>query len=213
MHGLYAITPTFEQCASDSWLMAQTRALLAGGVRYIQLRDKSCDQPRRLKVAKALRALCADHDARLLINDDWALALASGAHGVHLGQGDGSPADARDVLGSHALIGRTCHDSEQLAADAVAQGASYLAFGRFYPSRTKPHARPAAPALLTRAKARFSQPLVAIGGVNLDNAQPLIRAGADALALCQGLYGSSEPESVARAFTLLFSVTHKQDTP
>lgn len=213
MQGLYAITPTFDQCASDHWLLAQSRALLAGGVGFIQLRDKSNDHARRLKVATALCRLCNEHGAKLLINDDWQLAQAVSAHGVHLGQSDGKLADARQALGPEPILGRTCHGCEQLAAEAATEGASYLAFGRFYASRTKPDARPAEIALLTRAKARFKLPLVAIGGVSLDNAEPLIRAGADALALCQGLYLAAEPARVAQAFLTLFTELSQQDTP
>ncbi len=172
----------------------------------MQYRDKSGDHERRAREAQQLLDLCEQAGARLIINDDLALALRVEAHGVHLGQGDGDPAEARRLLGPTAILGVTCHDSLPLARQAVVNGASYVAFGRFFPSRTKPEASPAPLSLLREARAALpNTPLVAIGGITLDNAHTLIAAGADTLAVSHSLFGADAIEARARTFTTLFN--------
>lgn len=198
---LYAITDTR---LLENRLLASVEAALKGGCRWIQYRDKSRDEARRRQEARALLGLCRRYQARLLINDDLALAHETGADGVHLGQGDGDPGQARHQLGPDALIGVTCHDSLSLAHDARAAGASYAAFGRFFASQTKPGAPPAPKALLTRAREELpGLPLVAIGGVTLDNGGSLLQAGADRLAVSHHLFSAPDIEARARAFRQL----------
>src|SRR5690606_34326309 len=130
--------------------------------------------------------------------------------GLHLGQEDGSLAAARALLGPRAVIGGTCHASLELAATAVAEGASYIAFGRFFTSQTKPGAPRATPELLEQARARFALPITAIGGVSLDNGADLIRRGADLLAVIHALFSApstAEVEARARAFGALFATS------
>ncbi len=204
LQGLYGITDS-QLMPDDSTLLHAVEAALRGGMRLLQYRDKSQDRSRRLRQARALQALCHRYSAPLLINDDVELALAVGAAGVHLGQEDGCLEQARRLLGPSAIIGATCHDSLALAEQAATAGVDYLAFGRFYPSQTKPNARPADPDILLQAKDRFNRPVVAIGGIDLDRGQALISQGADLLAVVHGLFGQTDAEAQARAFARLFA--------
>lgn len=203
LRGLYAIT--------DSQLLAGkllpfVEAALKGGVKLLQYRDKSIDEARRLREAEALRECCTRYGAALIINDDAELAARLGV-GLHLGQSDGSLSVARALLGRHAIIGGTCHAQLELAETAAKEGASYVAFGRFFNSITKPGALAANVELLQAAKARINLPIVAIGGVTLDNAPALIAQGASMLAVVHGLFGADSADEVerrARAFSQLF---------
>ena len=205
LRGLYAITDS--QLLSDGRLLPYVEAALKGGARLLQYRDKSDDAARRLREAEALAELCRRYDAELIINDDAALAARLGV-GVHLGQDDGSLASARARLDRHALVGATCHGQLELADRAAAEGASYLAFGRFFNSQTNPGAPAASLELLQQARQRYRLPLVAIGGVTLDNAPSLIAAGASLVAVVHALFAAdsaAEVEQRARAFSTLFN--------
>lgn len=204
LRGLYAIT--------DSQLLAgrflsHVEAALEGGVCLLQYRDKSDDAARRLREAQALQQLCERYGTQLIINDDAELARHLGV-GVHLGQTDGPLTPARALLGSAAIIGSTCHASLDLAAQAAREGASYVAFGRFFTSSTKPGAPAADVRLLAQARAQVNLPIAAIGGVTLDNAAALVHHGADLLAVIHGLFGADSAQEVtrrARAFNALFA--------
>jgi len=196
--GLYAIS---DGPRPD--LLAVVEAALRGGAAIVQYRDKSGDAVRRRVEAAALVALCRRHAVPLVINDDVELARISGAAGVHLGADDAGIDAARAVLGPAAIIGISCYDSIERARDAAADGASYLAFGAFHPSPTKPLAARATCGLLREARA-LGRPLVAIGGVTPDNAPPLIAAGADFIAAVSGVFGATDPETAARMYTKCF---------
>ena len=204
LRGLYAIT--------DSQLLAgrflsYVEAALEGGVCLLQYRDKSNDQARRLREAEALKALCERYGTRLIINDDAELAARLGV-GVHLGQTDGPLTPARALLGRNAIIGSTCHAELDLAEQAAREGASYVAFGRFFNSVTKPGAPAANLELLAQARARVKLPIAVIGGVTLDNAAALVDHGAHLLAVIHGLFGADSTQEVtrrARAFNALFA--------
>lgn len=204
LRGLYAITDS--QLLAGGKLLPYVDAALAGGARLLQYRDKSADAGKRLEEATELQRLCRYYGAGLIINDDLALAAELGV-GLHLGREDGSLREARQQLGREAIIGATCHASLEFAEQAAAEQASYLAFGRFFQSVTKPGAPAATPVLLETAHKRFSLPLVAIGGVSTHNAPQLISAGASLLAVVHGLFGASSTEEVerrARHFNELF---------
>ncbi|KRW62774.1 thiamine phosphate synthase [Pseudomonas sp. TTU2014-080ASC] len=206
LRGLYAITDT--QLLSGR-LIPYVEAALKGGARLLQYRDKSSEDARRLREAETLRELCERYGAKLIINDDAELAARLGV-GLHLGQGDGSLSVARALLGRQAIIGSTCHSQMELADAAVQEGANYVAFGRFFNSNTKPGAPSASLELLDEARARLSLPIVAIGGVTLENAPQLIAHGASMLAVVQGLFAAdtaAEVERRAEAFSQLFA-TH-----
>jgi len=177
---------------------------LAGGARLLQYRDKTRDHERRLTEARAIRALCAARQVPLIINDDVALAQAAGAAGVHLGEEDGDVAAARAVLGQDAIIGVSCYDSLDRARQLAAEGADYIAFGAFFPSPTKPHARRASFELL-RQSAALGIPRVAIGGITPDNGGSLIDAGADYLAVISAVFGDPDVRGAATRFAQLFT--------
>ncbi|PKM21823.1 MAG: thiamine phosphate synthase [Gammaproteobacteria bacterium HGW-Gammaproteobacteria-14] len=210
IRGLYAITD--PRLLDGSRLLTACEAALRGGARILQYRDKPASDTQRRQRALELLRLCRDHGALFIINDDSALAADIGADGVHIGQSDGDLSRARQRLGPDAIIGVTCHGDPALAHQAVMDGANYVAFGRFYPSLTKPHAMPADPAVLaTRlpmvTTTTTTTPIakVAIGGITPDNAPPLLKAGADALAVIHGLFGSDDIEARARQFSRLFN--------
>src|SRR5471032_3158905 len=164
LRGLYAITDS--QLLAGKFL-AYVEAALDGGVTLLQYRDKSSDEARRLREAEKLRELCSRYKTQLIINDDAELAARLGV-GVHLGQTDGPLTPARALLGSKAIIGATCHSQIELAEQAAKEGASYVAFGRFFNSNTKPGAPTADVALLERARPRLQLPIAVIGGITLD---------------------------------------------
>ncbi len=202
-HGLYAITDS-TLMPDDSSLLSQVRAALEGGASIVQYRDKSDDSTKRLRQATLLRELCDEFERPLLINDDLALAVACRAQGVHLGQTDGSVAAARAQLGPDAIIGVTCHDSLALALQARDAGADYVAFGAFFASKTKPGARPAPLSLLPQAAAEVGLPVVAIGGISMDNARQVIEAGASMVAVVHALFAAADIRRQAQLFSQQF---------
>ncbi len=197
--GLYVIT---DGPRPD--LLAAVERALAGGARLLQYRDKTADGTRRLEEARAIRALCAARDVPMIVNDDMALTLAVGADGVHLGEDDGDIAAARAELGPDAIIGVSCYDSLERARQLAQDGADYLAFGAFFPSPTKPHARRASPDLL-RQSAAFGLPRVAIGGITPENGGLLIDAGADYLAVISAVFAAPDVQVAASRFAQLFT--------
>jgi thiamine-phosphate pyrophosphorylase len=199
---LYAITDS--GLAQDAALESRVLAALRGGARVIQYRDKGPDRARRTVEATALQALCAGFDVPLIVNDDIELAATVGAAGVHLGRDDPEIGRARRRLGERAVIGVSCYNDYPLAEAAVVAGADYVAFGSFFPSSTKPGAVRAGVDLLERAHASLAVPVVAIGGITPENGRQLVRAGADMLAVVQGVFGQPDIEAAARRFALLF---------
>lgn len=179
------------------------RVLDAGPVAAFQFRVKDLDQHAAVALAEPLRRICADADVAFIVNDSIALARRVGADGVHLGQSDGDPCEARSVLGPGAQIGVTCHGSRHLAMEAGEGGADYVAFGAFYPTTTKATAHIADPVLLSWWSTVFEIPCVAIGGITPANAAPLIAAGADFLAVSHAVWGGDEVAAV-QAFGAVF---------
>lgn len=203
LRGLYAITD--RTLLPDNRLLAAVEQALAGGAALIQYRDKSGNQPRRHRQASALQAMCGRHQVPLIINDDIALAAQVGAAGVHLGKEDDALAQARRRLGPDAIIGVSCYNRLELALEAAAAGADYVAFGRFFSSTTKPDAVAASPELLTAARKQLSIPICAIGGIDADNGAALVATGADMLAVVQGVFGQDDVTAAAAAFSPLFA--------
>lgn len=199
LQGLYAITPA-ALLDDDERLQDAVAAAIRGGARLIQYRDKQHSAARRLQQARQLAALCRAQNVALIINDDIELAAACGAHGVHLGAQDGAPQTARRVLGAQAIIGVTCGNSLQRAQTAVAAGADYVAFGRFFASQTKPDAPPAEIATLQAAHSQLAVPICAIGGITPDNAGTLLDAGASLIAAIHGVFAAPDIEAAARAY-------------
>lgn len=204
LRGLYAITSE-AICADTATLLAAAEDALAGGARLLQYRDKWNGAGQRAHNAHVLLGLCHEHGALFIVNDDVELALACGADGVHVGNTDASLSSARQRLGAQAVIGVSCAGSLERALAAQAGGASYVAFGRFFDSRTKPDAPGAEPGLLNTAKPQLRIPVCAIGGVTPHNAGDLIARGADMIAAVDGIFGAADIEAAARGYTQLFT--------
>ena len=199
LRGLYAITPDIADRRRLRTLVGQA---LEGGIAALPYRCKSLPSSLRLEEATALAALCRSRGVPLIVNDDSGIAIAAGADGAHLGRDDGDLATARATLGGQ-LLGASCYDSLAAARDAVAAGADYVAFGSVFASPTKPAAVRAPLRLFAEAKA-LGVPLVAIGGINLENAPQLIAAGADCLAVISDLFDAPDVAARARAYGKLF---------
>jgi thiamine-phosphate pyrophosphorylase len=199
--GLYLITPDDHDTQR---LLARVGAALEHAA-LLQYRNKSAGSRLRHTQAEALHALCLARGVPLIVNDDLALAQAIGAEGVHLGEDDGDVLAARSILGRDALIGVSCYDALDRARAAAAQGASYIAFGAFFPSPTKPLARRASFDLL-HDSAALGMPRVAIGGITPDNAGSVIDAGADLIAVISGVFDAPDPAAAARSYRACFDI-------
>ncbi len=197
--GLYAITQTDHK--STDIIVNEVIAAIKGGAVVVQYRDKNPSDA--VYLASELLNVCHRANVPLLINDDVELAAKIGADGVHIGKEDGAIAQARARLGEKAIIGVSCYNCIDQAVDAERQSATYVAFGRFFPSTSKPLAAPAQLETLRQARLKISVPIVAIGGILPDNGGLLLAAGADVLAVIGGLFDSA-PEQSARAYQALF---------
>jgi thiamine-phosphate pyrophosphorylase len=203
---LYLISPLDVGRAFPERLRA---ALDGGPVAAFQFRVKGIDQHAAARLAEPLQRICSDADVAFIVNDDAGLAKRLGADGVHLGQSDGSVAEARAMLGREAQIGVTCHDSRHLAMEAGEAGADYVAFGAFYPTVTKEATHRPEPEILGWWTTLFASPCVAIGGITPENAPPLIEAGADFLAVSNAVW-AGDPAAQVAAFARVLAGT---DTP
>jgi len=199
--GLYAVTPDEADTAR---LARMVEAAVAGGARLVQYRNKTAPPGLRIEQARALLAVCRSARVPLIVNDHPDIAAAVGADGIHLGRDDGDVAAARARFPG-ALLGVSCYDEIGRARDAKRLGADYVAFGRFFPSVTKPGTIRASLALVAQAKREVGLPIVAIGGITLENAPPLLAGGVDALAVISALFGSSDVRSAASRFAALFT--------
>jgi thiamine-phosphate pyrophosphorylase len=176
-------------------------ALDAGPVAAFQLRVKGVDEHAIARAAEPLLKICAEREVAFIVNDSIGLAKRLGADGVHLGQGDGDPRDARAQLGPAAQIGVTCHDSRDLAMTAGEAGADYVAFGAFFPTATKETSHRPDPSILSWWSRLFEIPCVAIGGITPASAPVLVEAGADFLAVCNAVWGDERgPAAAVKAF-------------
>lgn len=202
VRGLYAVTPDIADTAE---LTAKVEAALAGGASVVQYRNKVAGADSRAAQARALQQLCRLKHVPLIINDRLELAISVDAAGLHLGKDDGSLVEARARLGAGKLLGVSCYNRIDSAVSAVQAGADYVAFGSFFPSTVKPGAVHAPAALLREAKRKLGVPIVAIGGITLDNAAQLISAGADAVAVISALFSSPDIRLAAERFSGLFS--------
>lgn len=191
---LYLISPLEVGGAFPDRL---ARALDAGPVAAFQFRVKGLDEHAAARLAEPLQTICAARDVAFIVNNSIALAKRLGADGVHLGQDDGDPREARERLGRQVQIGVTCHASRHLAMDAGEAGADYVAFGAFFPTTTKTVEHHAEPDILTWWQTFFELPCVAIGGITPDNCRPLADAGADFIAVSGAVWNGDEAAAVA----------------
>lgn len=202
IRGLYAITP---ECADTALLARKVEEAILGGAKIVQYRCKSGSANLRLEQAIAFRTVCSRYAVPFIVNDEIDLALEVGADGVHIGSKDGPIDDARKRL-KGKILGVSCYDSIDLALDARNLGADYVAFGSFFASLTKPDAVRAPLSLLQMSKLSLKIPVVAIGGINLDNGARLVESGADALAVVSSLFDAPDIQAAANQFSELFSI-------
>ena len=205
--GLYAITP--DEPGTEI-LVRKVRQALSGGATVLQYRNKTAGPELRLEQGRALAALCRAADAAFLVNDDLELALKLDADGAHLGADDGDLAEARRRLGPNKLLGASCYNRMELAEAAAQAGADYLAFGSVFSSGTKPGAVRAPLAIFAAARRSFALPLVAIGGITLQNAAQVFAAGADAVAVISALFDGGDVAERAAGFTRLYQQQRMQ---
>lgn len=199
--GVYALTP---DSLDTEDLLLRVRQALKGGVQVLQYRNKIASAALQMEQAHLLRELTQEFDVTYIVNDDARLAAAVDADGVHLGANDGEVQVARAILGGNKLIGVSCYNRLELARDAVAAGADYVAFGAFYASAVKPEAVVATPDLLRAARAELGVPIVAIGGITADNGGALVRAGADALAVISAVFDAADIQLAVKDLNKLF---------
>jgi thiamine-phosphate pyrophosphorylase len=200
--GLYAITDS--KLLSPERIVEAVALAIQGGAVMIQYRDKGDDPIRRQWEAADLSNMCRPLGIPLIINDDVELAAQVMAKGVHLGKDDSDIAAARARLGPNTIIGVSCYNDLQHAIEAEKAGADYVAFGSFFPSRTKPGALKADVTLIRQAKEQLSIPVVAIGGITADNGAPLVEAGADMLAVITDVFGQADIRAAAKRIADLF---------
>jgi thiamine-phosphate pyrophosphorylase len=200
---LYLITPPAFELAPFS--RALEDALAGGDVAAVQLRLKGASDADILRIGAALKPVVQRAGAAFILNDRPDLAAKLDADGVHVGQEDASCAEARAIVGKDKIVGVTCHDSRHLAMEAAEAGADYVAFGAFYPTATKDPKTRAEPDILEIWSEIAETPCVAIGGVTVENAEPLVRAGADFLAVSAGVWNHPQgPRAAVAAFNALF---------
>lgn len=213
--GIYAIAD--EELLRGRDIFAAVEQALAGGISMLQYRNKlannSGSSNASVNTAKQLAGLCKSYRVPLIINDNVDLCLAVAADGVHLGGSDQDLPSARACLGEDAIIGATCHASIEQALIAQRQTADYIAFGRFFPSSSKPEAPAAHLGLLTEARAALSIPIVAIGGINKENGASALKAGADMLAVIHAIFGGVQVAAQSRQLVSMYEqFTHERLT-
>lgn len=194
---LYAILD--RSVAGGRDLPALLEAVLAGGGRLIQLREKTMPLAEVLPLARRLARRCREAGAVFIVNDRADLALAVGAHGLHVGQDDLPARDARALLPPPMILGVSTHDGPQ-ARRAVADGADYVAVGSIFPTTSKAGFQLVGPELIRRVRPEVPVPLVGIGGITADNAPSVLAAGADAVAVISALCAAPDPEAATRVF-------------
>lgn len=199
--GLYALTPDL---ADTEKLCQLVEVCLLGGASAVQYRNKTADQDLRITQARALLNLCRQHNVPLIINDYIQLCLTIDADGVHLGSNDGNLSEARKQLGEDKILGTSCYNRFELAQTAKVDGADYVAFGTCFYSDTKPNAANAPLELIARAQQELNMPIVAIGGITLDNAALAINAGASSVAVISALFSAHDIKQTAQQFSHLF---------
>ena len=201
MKGLYLVTPDWDDTEK---LVAASEQAIAGGASMLQYRHKTASHELRMEQAAALLAVCRRVNVPLIINDHSALCEKLDADGIHVGGTDASVAQVRARLGKDKIVGASCYGDLQLARDAAAAGASYVAFGGFYPSRVKKYEVTTSPDIITRALSEIDLPLCVIGGMTPHNSRPLIALGAHSVAAISSVYAAANHRAAAEEFAALF---------
>jgi len=201
--GLYAITP---DSADLNTLIQKTQWAIEGGAFMVQYRSKIQDRDVKIQQCAAILRLCREYEIPCIVNDDVEMCRVLEADGVHLGEKDDSIAEVRHILGEDAIIGSSCYDQLNRAKSAQKEGASYVAFGAMFPTSTKPNAPRATLALLKEAKREIQIPIVAIGGITVNNGHDVIKTGIDAIAVITSLYEAKSIKETAETFVKMFQI-------
>lgn len=201
LSGLYLVTPDWDDTEQ---LIKVTEQALLGGAAIVQYRHKFADAILRYEQASALLALCRRFDVPFIINDHVELCLVLDADGLHVGGTDISVTVARAAVGPEKILGASCYGDLQLAQAAHGAGASYVAFGGFYPSRVKKYPVTTPFEIVSAACAAIPLPNVVIGGMTVENCQQLVAAGAHMVAAISSVYLAADPQAAAREFVNLF---------
>jgi len=201
MKGLYLVTPDWDDTQK---LLEVSEAGLRGGAALLQYRHKTRAVELRREQAAQLQALCRRHGVPFIVNDFVELCIELDADGIHVGGTDASVAEVRATVGPSKIVGAFCYGSLQLAHEAHVAGASYVAFGGFYPSTVKKYAVTTSPDIVREAKASLCVPVVVIGGMTATNARPLVSHGADMVAAISSVVQAPDPFSAACEFVGLF---------
>ena len=201
--GLYAITP---DSADLNTLIQKTKSAIEGGAFMVQYRSKIQDRDVKMQQCAAILRLCREYEIPCIVNDDVDMCRILEADGVHLGEKDDNIAEVRHILGEDAIIGSSCYDQLDRAKSAQKEGASYVAFGAMFPTSTKPNAPRATLALLKEAKREIQIPIVAIGGITVNNAHDVIKTGIDAISVITSLYEAKSTKETAETFAKMFQI-------
>ena len=199
--GLYAITP---DSADLNTLIQKTKSAIEGGAFMVQYRSKIQDRDVKMQQCAAILRLCREYEIPCIVNDDVDMCRVLEADGVHLGEKDDNIAEVRHILGEDAIIGSSCYDQLDRAKSSQKEGASYVAFGAMFATSTKPNAPRASLALLKEAKREIQIPIVAIGGITVNNAHDVIKTGIDAIAVINSLYEAKSIKETAETFAKMF---------
>jgi thiamine-phosphate pyrophosphorylase len=201
MKGLYIVTPDWDDTQK---LLEITELALKGGAAVVQYRHKTANAGLRREQAECLLSLCRSYERPLIINDYVDLCMELDADGVHVGGTDQAVAEVRAAIGADKIVGASCYGDLELARNAHAAGASYVAFGGFYPSRVKKYPVTTPVSIIADSHAQVPLPVTVIGGMTVDNAAPLVAAGADMVAAISSVYLAADPQAVAQRFSGLF---------
>ncbi|AXF85327.1 Thiamine-phosphate synthase [Ephemeroptericola cinctiostellae] len=201
MQGLYAVTPNWDD---TDLLLTATEEVIRGGARMVQYRHKDIDAAMRKIQASALQQLCRDYLVPFIINDDVDLCMELNADGIHVGGTDAPIADVRQRVGAHKIVGASCYGSMDLARAAARDGASYVAFGGFYPSLVKKYEVSTSANIVAQAKTELDAPVVVIGGMTVENCGVLIAQGADMVAAISSIYARIDRTKAAQEMSDLF---------
>ena len=201
--GLYAITP---DSADLNTLIQKTKSAIEGGAFMVQYRSKIQDRDVKMQQCAAILRLCREYEIPCIVNDDVDMCRILEADGVHLGEKDDNIAEVRHILGEDAIIGSSCYDQLNRAKSAQKEGASYVAFGAMFPTSTKPNAPRATLELLKKAKREIQIPIVAIGGITVNNAHDVIKTGIDAIAVITSLYEAKSIKETAETLSKMFQI-------
>lgn len=201
MKGLYLVTPDWDDTEA---LIKATEIALSAGLGLLQYRHKTASGELRSEQASALLKLCRQHNVPFIVNDHIDLCIALDADGIHVGSTDASVAVVRTLIGKDKILGASCYGDFALAEHAQIAGASYVAFGGFYPSRVKKYEVSTPAAIVSKAKSALTLPVCVIGGMTPENARPLVKEGADMVAAISSVYSAENSATAVRDFAALF---------